>query len=160
MDLLQQYYQTYDTRIASYIQSSFCGQNTYTFYVCCPVYGGGSANSLIFQDSNYNTYPNYPTYPSYPIYPSYPTYPIYNVYTQNPFQGLKQGNSGDASQCGVFNATFTRVVGGEDAPVGAWPWMALLGYQSATRGLTFSCAGSLITQRHVLTAAHCIEDSL
>ncbi|CAH0731304.1 unnamed protein product, partial [Brenthis ino] len=58
--------------------------------------------------------------------------------------------------CGVSNGTFSRVVGGVDAKLGAFPWMALLGYKerSSTRWL---CGGSLISTHHVLTAAHCIH---
>ncbi|CAH2095577.1 unnamed protein product [Euphydryas editha] len=62
-------------------------------------------------------------------------------------------------ECGVSNASFSRVVGGIDAKLGDFPWMALLGYQgrrgSDTRWL---CGGSLITSHHVMTAAHCIHN--
>ncbi|XP_059611197.1 venom serine protease Bi-VSP [Phlebotomus argentipes] len=168
MELLQLYYQTADSRVANQIQRSFCGQDTYNFLVCCPIYGGVNSNSLVFTDQTYSQYPqNYPQYPQFPQYPGgifqYPQYnnPYSNVlYPQRPFQGMRQGTSGDASQCGVFNATFQKVVGGEDAPVGAWPWMALLGYRLPGRDLVFVCSGSLITPLHVLSAAHCIQDYL
>ncbi|XP_050679526.1 venom protease-like isoform X2 [Leptidea sinapis] len=62
-----------------------------------------------------------------------------------------------APECGVSNASLSRVVGGIDAKLGDFPWMALLGYQS--RGSTrWLCGGSLISHHHVLTAAHCIHN--
>ncbi|CAK1542887.1 unnamed protein product [Leptosia nina] len=54
----------------------------------------------------------------------------------------------DIGKCG-------RVVGGEDAAEGSVPYMAAL-----VHGLmvaAFQCGGSLITTRHVLSAAHCFD---
>lgn len=67
-------------------------------------------------------------------------------------------------RCGMSNASHSRVVGGTNAQPGAWPWMAALGYRASgfdlTMGPKFLCGGTLITIRHVLTAAHCIQNSL
>ncbi|XP_067648125.1 ovochymase-2-like [Eurosta solidaginis] len=57
--------------------------------------------------------------------------------------------------CGLTNYSGVKVVGGGDSSIGAWPWMALIGYDRYSLS-PFRCGGSLITARHVLTAAHCI----
>lgn len=62
--------------------------------------------------------------------------------------------------CGFSNVTHNRVVGGEPALQGAWPWMALIGYKDALDETSFKCGGSLITKGHVLTAAHCLKSTL
>ena len=49
------------------------------------------------------------------------------------------------------------IVGGEEASIGEYPWLALIGYTSRGRsGVIWSCGGSLIGNRYVLTAAHCV----
>ncbi|CAG0891588.1 unnamed protein product [Darwinula stevensoni] len=60
-------------------------------------------------------------------------------------------------ECGFSNATHFRIVGGVEAELGAWPWLGALGYRTDV-GLDFLCGGALITNRHVLTASHCVID--
>ena len=50
------------------------------------------------------------------------------------------------------------IIGGKEAKVNEYPWAALLLLRSSRTNRTSRCGGSLISNRHVLTAAHCIKD--
>ncbi|KAM5287982.1 transmembrane protease serine 12 [Ctenodactylus gundi] len=52
----------------------------------------------------------------------------------------------------------SRIVGGTEAQVGAWPWLASLQIQDG-QVLVHICGGSLVRSRWILTAAHCLKES-
>ncbi|TNN46400.1 Transmembrane protease serine 9 [Liparis tanakae] len=61
-------------------------------------------------------------------------------------------DSSDIPSCGQA-PRITRIVGGEDASPGSWPWSVTLNLHAAGP----LCGGSLINSQWVLTAAHCLS---
>ena len=59
-------------------------------------------------------------------------------------------------ECGL---AAKRIVNGENANVGEWPWAAIIGKSTKNGGISVWCGGSLIGNSVVLTAAHCFEGS-
>ena len=59
------------------------------------------------------------------------------------------GGDGGSKKCGYKPSS--RIVGGTEAPKGAWPWQAQVRTSS---GFTF-CGGTLVHPEWVITAAHC-----
>ncbi|CAL4085233.1 unnamed protein product [Meganyctiphanes norvegica] len=64
--------------------------------------------------------------------------------------------------CGQPALTNFRVHGGKEVPLGQYPWMALIGYTDSRdrdpNKIDYHCGGSVINDRYVLTAAHCVTD--
>uniref|UniRef100_A0A182QUT5 CLIP domain-containing serine protease n=1 Tax=Anopheles farauti TaxID=69004 RepID=A0A182QUT5_9DIPT len=49
-----------------------------------------------------------------------------------------------------------RIYGGENTDIDEFPWLALLQYENRKKERKYSCGGSLVNQRYVVTAAHCV----
>lgn len=48
------------------------------------------------------------------------------------------------------------IVGGNETELGEFPHMAALGWSLAGNRIEYKCGGSLISEKFVLTAAHCV----
>ncbi|KAL3268351.1 hypothetical protein HHI36_007467 [Cryptolaemus montrouzieri] len=56
--------------------------------------------------------------------------------------------------CGPISLN-SRIIHGKEAVLGEFPWMALIVY-STNNGPDFLCGGTLISDKYILTAAHCV----
>uniref|UniRef100_A0A1A9VIV9 Peptidase S1 domain-containing protein n=1 Tax=Glossina austeni TaxID=7395 RepID=A0A1A9VIV9_GLOAU len=63
------------------------------------------------------------------------------------------------AECTQSESLTARITRGERAHLKEYPWMALLEYTNGKEKRHF-CVGSLINQRYVITAAHCLERHL
>ncbi|XP_017057615.1 CLIP domain-containing serine protease 2 isoform X2 [Drosophila ficusphila] len=57
--------------------------------------------------------------------------------------------------CGM--SVESRLLGGEQATAGQYPWLARIAYRNRSSSRSsFRCSGSLISSNHIVTAAHCV----
>lgn len=113
--------------------------------VCCPEPGATAAPPVVTQPttilpSTTTTATAAPTTASPPPPPPTTLAPIATT------SAAKKG-------CGELMKQAIRIVGGQPADVGEWPWMAALLRDKTDQ----YCGGVLVTDQHILTASHCVD---
>ncbi|XP_068244158.1 venom protease-like [Palaemon carinicauda] len=120
------------------LQRALCGFNRRDPRVCCP--DATTPPPVVTETpAPPNPNPNPPTPP--PVLPPAP-----------------QPGAGNElpSSCGSPAFSQTRIFFGETAPIGQYPWMALIGFSSfGSTNTVWGCGGALINSRYVVTAGHC-----
>ena len=79
---------------------------------------------------------------------------------------ITNNTTNECVECGLpVNRRQARIVNGDRAFRGQWPWMAVVGvyFQDDNNrwiNITQKCAATLIANRYLLTAAHCLSNQL
>ncbi|XP_055903356.1 uncharacterized protein LOC129939382 [Eupeodes corollae] len=53
-----------------------------------------------------------------------------------------------------------KIYGGDDADLFEFPWLVMLEYRRRSGARSTNCGGSLINQRYIITAAHCVTGAI
>ncbi|XP_063911851.1 phenoloxidase-activating enzyme 1-like isoform X3 [Zophobas morio] len=70
---------------------------------------------------------------------------------------IREQKSPFPKSCGRQNLTIrSRILGGKEATLGEFPWLARLIHKNNAGNRIFGCTGFLISSKFVLTAAHCL----
>jgi len=70
---------------------------------------------------------------------------LYFAFTEKPYLGFR------------LPLISTQIVGGSEAPKGAYPYIVSLRWGFSASSATHFCAGSILNENYILTAAHCID---
>jgi len=70
---------------------------------------------------------------------------------------LKAVGSGNNCNCGSHNSGNDRIVNGQETYPHEYPFFAALSYSFPSGGRRVFCGASIISQRWVMTAAHCVD---
>ncbi|OWA50718.1 putative Chymotrypsin-like elastase family member 2A [Hypsibius exemplaris] len=62
-----------------------------------------------------------------------------------------------AGQCGQRRQDLSHLTGGREAVSGGWPWQVRLGVRQNGGFISWICGGSILSEKYVITAAHCLD---
>lgn len=80
---------------------------------------------------------------------------VYQPITPSPDRSISIANKQNKVECGRSSTKFNLLVaGGMNASRGQWPWLVAIFV--VKKNFEFQCAGTLITNKHIITAAHCL----
>jgi len=154
------------------LRGSICFKSLFVPGVCCPdnpyeILGSGQdqGSANINVDDSINTIANYPQQPPTSASPQYPTVPSVSDLpppdlgpTFTPAHTVPHNTvPGSNARCGTVHVPQGRIVGGNETFEGEVPWMSAIYLHGGGRR-EFWCGGALVTEKHVLTAAHCTKD--
>ena len=66
--------------------------------------------------------------------------------------------AGGNNECGISLNT-EHVFGGRNAKLGEYPFAALIGYL-INKKIYYTCGGSILNSKYILTAAHCDTEEM
>lgn len=148
--LLQQCPLVYENLLKGLTPRKICGYLNFDPVVCCPYIKKSSTTTITTTTKKITTLP--PFTEKMKTKAKCEEYSRYVYTTEYPPILTTDKKSANKSLCNIKDRTL--IIGGTKAKLKEFPHMAAIGFDSAD-GIVWACGGTLISERFVLTAAHC-----